>query len=38
MTVGELRDRMSGDEYLRWTIYYGRKAQREELARMKAGG
>lgn len=37
MTVGELRERMSADEFLRWHIYYARKAQREELASKRAG-
>ena len=32
MTVAELRDRVSGDEFVRWWVYYGRKAQRQELA------
>lgn len=31
MTVGELRDRMSQDEFVRWSVYHGRRAQREEL-------
>lgn len=31
MTVGELRSRMSADEFLRWAVYFGRKAQRREL-------
>lgn len=30
MTVEELRHRMSGEEFIRWHIYYARKAQREE--------
>jgi hypothetical protein len=29
---------MSSDEFLRWGVYYARKAQREELERLKAGG
>jgi hypothetical protein len=36
MTVARLRAEMSNDEYLRWGIYYGRKAQREELAVKRA--
>jgi hypothetical protein len=36
MTVAELRDRMSGDEFARWAVYQGRKAQREQLAMAKA--
>jgi hypothetical protein len=31
-TVAELRT-MSQTEFLGWSVYYGRKAQREELAR-----
>lgn len=37
MTVGDLRARMSGDEFTHWAIYYGRRAQREQLARLKRG-
>lgn len=33
MTVAEMRERVSADEYLRWGIWYARKAQRMELAR-----
>ncbi len=36
--MAELRQRMSNDEYVRWQIYYARKAQREELERLKAEG
>jgi hypothetical protein len=32
MTVARLRDEMSAEEYMRWSIYYQRKAQRDELA------
>jgi hypothetical protein len=32
MTVADMRYRMSGEEYLGWWIYYGRKAQRMQLA------
>lgn len=28
-----MRARMSSREYVGWSVYYGRKAQREELAR-----
>lgn len=38
MTVARLRAEMSGQEYVGWTVYYGRKAQRIELERLKAGG
>jgi hypothetical protein len=37
MLVADLRERMSADEFLRWSMYYARKAQREELERLKAG-
>lgn len=36
MTVEEMRERMSNEEFVRWGVYFGRKAQREELA-MKQG-
>lgn len=36
MTVAYLRDNMSSDEFMRWGVYYGRKAQREELAAAQA--
>jgi len=36
-TVGELQRRISADEWLAWSIYYGRRAQQRELARMRAG-
>jgi hypothetical protein len=32
MTVHKLRSTMSNDEFVHWAIYYGRKAQRQELA------
>lgn len=38
MTVDRLRAEMPAEEFMRWGIYYGRKAQREELERMKGGG
>jgi len=39
MTVAEMQHRMSNEEYVAWTVYYGRQAQREELemAKMKGG-
>jgi hypothetical protein len=37
MTRARLREEMSADEFLRWQMYYARKAQREELERLKAG-
>lgn len=33
MTVGQMREDMSSDEFMSWSVYYGRKAQREQLAR-----
>jgi len=38
MTVGRLRAEMDNREFVQWRIYYERKAQREELERLKAGG
>lgn len=32
MTVRELRERLSAPEWVEWSVYYARKAQREELA------
>lgn len=29
---------MSSDEFMRWGVFYGRKAQREELARLMSRG
>jgi len=36
-TVATLRQIMSNDEYVRWGIYFARKAQRRELAAEEAG-
>lgn len=36
MTVARLRAEMSAEEWLDWSIYYQRKAQRAELARLQA--
>lgn len=38
MTVATLRATMSAQEYMRWAVYFGRKAQREQLAVMRARG
>lgn len=38
MTVQELRERMSGQEWLEWSTYYKRKAQRAELDRLRGKG
>jgi hypothetical protein len=35
-TVTELRDTVSNEEFVRWWIYYARKAQRTELAHKMA--
>jgi len=32
MTVARLRLEMPAGEYIAWSVYYGRKAQREEIA------
>jgi hypothetical protein len=32
MTVEAMRDNMSNAEFVRWGIYYARKAQRQEIA------
>jgi hypothetical protein len=37
MSVADLRDRVDQGEWLAWYVFYGRKAQREELERLKAG-
>lgn len=33
MTVGRLREEMSNEEMLRWSVYYTRKAQLAEVGR-----
>jgi hypothetical protein len=38
MLVADLRQRIGQLEYMHWQIYYGRKAQREELELAKARG
>lgn len=42
LKLGKTRDQLvaelSSREYLDWQIYFGRKAQREELELAKAGG
>ncbi len=32
MTVAQLRRRLTAAEFMQWGIYFGRKAQRQELA------
>lgn len=36
MTVTALRAELGHDEYVRWGVYYGRIAQREQLAALEA--
>lgn len=42
MTVARLREELDGDEYMRWGVYFGRKAQRTAppayVATAKGGG
>ena len=33
--VREMEAMIGNDEYVKWTVFYGRKAQREQLARLK---
>lgn len=35
MTVAHLRSEMDNDEFVLWCMYYGRKAQAQELANMR---
>jgi hypothetical protein len=32
MTVEEMRDRMTNAEYVRWSAFFARKAQRQQIA------
>jgi hypothetical protein len=34
--VADLRTRITAQEYLNWSIYYGRRAQQRQLANMSA--
>lgn len=36
MTVADMRRRMSAEEWMRWGVYYGRKAQRQEMEQLRA--
>lgn len=38
MTVARLRDEMSEAEFVGWSVFLGRRAQREELASKTKGG
>lgn len=37
MPVWRMREELSNEEYVYWGVYYARKAQRAELARLRAG-
>jgi hypothetical protein len=37
MTVADMRQRMSGEEFTSWAMYYARLAQRSQLESMKGG-
>jgi len=37
MTVAEMRERMSAEEFTHWGMYYSRKAQRQELENLRSG-
>ena len=37
MTVAQLRAEMSNAEFLAWSVYLGRRAQRDELAAKTRG-
>lgn len=36
MPVAEMRRRLSAEEYMAWGIYYGRRAQAQQMAAMRA--
>lgn len=38
MTVAEMRERMSNDEFLHWAQYYALQAQQMELEQKRAKG
>lgn len=38
MTVTQLRADMPNDEYVMWSMYFAKKKQDEELARLQQGG
>jgi hypothetical protein len=37
MTVAQMRVELSNHEYLRWSMYYARQAQRRQLAEQMVG-
>lgn len=36
MTVDELRAKMTNDEFIKWSVYHGRRAQKQEMATIQA--
>lgn len=38
MTVGEMRRKMSHAEFVHWGVYFGRKAQRQQMEMERARG
>lgn len=36
MLVADLRERITVEEYVGWSVYYARKAQRQEMAAIRA--
>lgn len=38
MTVGQLRQTMTAHEFMQWSVYYGRKSQRQEMESKRHGG
>jgi hypothetical protein len=38
LSVERMRREISSAEYVDWSVYYARRAQREQLERLRAGG
>ncbi|MDG4809942.1 hypothetical protein O7634_24590 [Micromonospora sp. WMMD1120] len=38
MTVARMRAEMTNDEYVQWSVYFARKAQRRQLQDLMAQG
>ncbi|MEU8220913.1 hypothetical protein AB0C47_34795 [Micromonospora taraxaci] len=38
MTVARMRAEMSNDEYVQWSIFYARRAQRRQMQELMAQG
>ena len=36
MTVAEIENTMSNGEYVQWTVYYAKKAQKQQLEALKS--